>query len=318
MNAWRTPKHILHAHPPDQCPQIRANWRPSSWIARFPVPVATKPSTMPAHQCLGPNDRDGLEDRREPSIQQDEEQTIFVRQLDPTTDLSPQHDQLISERSVLGLKRTRRLEREGQEPDKKQQQLNQGHMTLRDSVTRSIRTGFSVHTGRLSGGHRDARRAVGFEHPRDILFQQVDRCCKENDVLHQEGNVAGHRRKAGIWIPAVRYERNDGDRYHERDDRSHRAQDSLSLVPKSQKEKGPEQPFGGAQKPAGAADSEDWVQPENQRRVTDEWYESLGLILEPLLIPEQSKNHDKRCANEAVIKNFCEKTGSRQRPYEPV
>jgi hypothetical protein len=32
LNAWRTPQHILDAHPPNQRPQIRTDWRPTSWI----------------------------------------------------------------------------------------------------------------------------------------------------------------------------------------------------------------------------------------------------------------------------------------------
>jgi hypothetical protein len=63
-NARRAPKKILNAHPPDQ---FRIVW-PTSWIPRLRAPVATKASPMPAHQRLGPNDHDGPEDGRKPSI----------------------------------------------------------------------------------------------------------------------------------------------------------------------------------------------------------------------------------------------------------
>jgi hypothetical protein len=43
---------------------------------------------MPAHQRLGPDDCDGIEDRRNPSVQQDEEQTIAVRKLNATVDFA--------------------------------------------------------------------------------------------------------------------------------------------------------------------------------------------------------------------------------------
>jgi hypothetical protein len=118
LNAWCTPKHILDAHPPDQRPQFPTNQRPASGIPRLPAPVPTKARTMPAHQCLGPNDRDGLEDRGKQSIQQDEEQAIGVRQLGPTPDRSLQHDQLMPECSVLCFKPTCRLDRRGQQPEK--------------------------------------------------------------------------------------------------------------------------------------------------------------------------------------------------------
>jgi hypothetical protein len=61
MNARRPPKQIFNAHPPDQCPQFRIDLRPTSQVPRFPTPVAAKAGTMPAHQGLGPDDRDGVE-----------------------------------------------------------------------------------------------------------------------------------------------------------------------------------------------------------------------------------------------------------------
>src|SRR5437879_952129 len=40
VDAWRAPKRILHAHPPDQDAQLRLDLRsPSQW-ARPPTPVA--------------------------------------------------------------------------------------------------------------------------------------------------------------------------------------------------------------------------------------------------------------------------------------
>src|SRR5262249_16685880 len=64
MNARRTPKCILSAHPSDQCPQIGIDLWPTSKTARFPLPIAAKTGAMPAHEGLGPDDRDGLENRR--------------------------------------------------------------------------------------------------------------------------------------------------------------------------------------------------------------------------------------------------------------
>src|SRR5215813_6257243 len=62
VNAWRTPKQIFNAHPPDQRPQIRIDLRATSKRSRLPAPVAAKIGTMPAHEGVGPNDRHGLED----------------------------------------------------------------------------------------------------------------------------------------------------------------------------------------------------------------------------------------------------------------
>ena len=65
---------------------------------------------MPTYESLGPDDRDGLQDRWKPSIQLDQEQAIPVREVDTTTRLSLQHDQLMSERRVFRLKSALRLE----------------------------------------------------------------------------------------------------------------------------------------------------------------------------------------------------------------
>jgi hypothetical protein len=50
---------------------------------------------MPSRKRLWPDDRHGLEDRRTPTMQLDEEQAIAVRELDPTAYFSLKHDQLL-------------------------------------------------------------------------------------------------------------------------------------------------------------------------------------------------------------------------------
>src|SRR6202521_3439470 len=58
VNAWRTPKRILHTHPPDQRAQLRVDLRsPSQW-ARLPTPIAAKAGPVPTHERLGPDDRE--------------------------------------------------------------------------------------------------------------------------------------------------------------------------------------------------------------------------------------------------------------------
>jgi hypothetical protein len=68
---------------------------------------------MPAHEGLGPDDRNGLEDRRKPTIQLDEEQTIAVGELDAAAHFALQHGQLVSERGILCFKSALGLEERG-------------------------------------------------------------------------------------------------------------------------------------------------------------------------------------------------------------
>jgi hypothetical protein len=115
VDTRRSPKRILHAHPPDQRTQVRINRRsPSPW-ARFPTPVATKAGPMPPHERLRLNDRDDLQNRREPSIQLDKKPAIVVRQPDSAVDLTPQDNQLMSKRRILRFKPALRLEWCGQD-----------------------------------------------------------------------------------------------------------------------------------------------------------------------------------------------------------
>ncbi|HEX7194685.1 MAG TPA: hypothetical protein VF207_06920, partial [Chthoniobacterales bacterium] len=78
----------------------------------------------PAHKGLGPDDRDGIEDRWKPSIQLDEEQTISVGEVNTTTHLPSQYDQLTSEGYVLCLKSALRLEWRDQEGQEEAEQRN--------------------------------------------------------------------------------------------------------------------------------------------------------------------------------------------------
>src|SRR5258708_10166839 len=62
VNAWRAPKRILHAHPPDQYVQLRFDLRSPSLWARLPTPVAAKAGPLPPHERLGPDDCENLQD----------------------------------------------------------------------------------------------------------------------------------------------------------------------------------------------------------------------------------------------------------------
>src|SRR5260370_31434882 len=111
VNARRTPKQILHAHLPDQRAQFCLDLRAPS---RFPAPIATKAVPMPAHQRLGTEDRDDLQDRRKPTIELDEEPAIVFCEPSPAFQLTPKDDQLMSENRIIRLKPALRLQRRGQ------------------------------------------------------------------------------------------------------------------------------------------------------------------------------------------------------------
>src|SRR5260370_24562340 len=67
-------------------------------------------------------ERDGIQDRWEPSIQLDQEQAIAVGELDATAHPPLQHNQLMSERRVLCLKSALRLERRAEQGQEEAEQ----------------------------------------------------------------------------------------------------------------------------------------------------------------------------------------------------
>jgi len=78
---------------------------------------------MPTHERLGPDDREDLQDRWRPSIQLDEEPAIIVREPDATMQLTPQNNQLMSERRILCLSRLFDLKGEAKTARTKQSSL---------------------------------------------------------------------------------------------------------------------------------------------------------------------------------------------------
>src|SRR5712672_3751647 len=62
VNAWRAPKRIFDAHPPDQRAQVRLDLRPPSRRARLSAPITAKACPMPMHERLGADDHEDLQD----------------------------------------------------------------------------------------------------------------------------------------------------------------------------------------------------------------------------------------------------------------
>src|SRR5712671_5147765 len=61
MDARRSPQRIVDAHPPDQRAQVRVDLRTASKRAGFPTPVPAEAGSVPSHEGLGADNRDGLE-----------------------------------------------------------------------------------------------------------------------------------------------------------------------------------------------------------------------------------------------------------------
>ena len=115
VDARRSPKRVLDAHPPDQRTEVCLDLRPPSPRARFPTPITAKSGPMPTHERLRLDDREDLQDRRKPSIQLNQEPAIVVGQPDTASHLALQNDQLMSENRIPCLKPAPRLKWRGQD-----------------------------------------------------------------------------------------------------------------------------------------------------------------------------------------------------------
>ena len=93
-------------------PVLAKSWPVASRVrrGRAATPVMAK-AGMPTHQGLWSDDSDGPEHRWKQSIQQDQEQAIPICELGATPHPALQHNQLMTERRVPGLKSALRLER---------------------------------------------------------------------------------------------------------------------------------------------------------------------------------------------------------------
>jgi hypothetical protein len=105
---------------------------------------------MPTHQRLGSDDGEDRKDRWKPAVQLDEEPAIIIREPDTAMQSTPQDNQLMSKRRVLGFKPQLRLERRGQHGQNETEQPDHS-ANLGDSFTASNRTRFSVHTAPVHG-----------------------------------------------------------------------------------------------------------------------------------------------------------------------
>src|SRR5664280_1815022 len=93
VDAWRSPKRVLDAHPPNQHAQLGLDLWPPSPRARLPTPITAKAGPMPTHEGVGLDDCENLQDGWKPAIQLDKEPAVVVRELRPAAHLAPQNDQ---------------------------------------------------------------------------------------------------------------------------------------------------------------------------------------------------------------------------------
>jgi hypothetical protein len=175
------------------------------WPGREPIVKSAQARTegrnllQATNERLGPDDREDLQDRRNPAVQLDKEPAIIVRKPDATLEPAPQDIQLMSEHRVLSFKPQLRLEWEGQDGQNETEPPD--HSTnLGDSIAPSTPLGFLVHT-------TASMFAATIAHRQLLLGSSLSlatRSQRSNSHSERQPNIIfGHRHSGGFGANEV-------------------------------------------------------------------------------------------------------------------
>src|SRR5262245_47682396 len=84
MNLGSAPQRVLKTHFSDQLAHLFGDLRPAPRRTGFPSPVAGKTLAMPAHDSLGPEDAQGIQNARVATIEPDEQGAVDPTQMQST------------------------------------------------------------------------------------------------------------------------------------------------------------------------------------------------------------------------------------------
>jgi hypothetical protein len=104
MDAGCTPQRVLEAYSSDQVPNLFVDLWSTTATSGLPSPVRREAHSMPAHDCLGPDDRYGIEDVRKAPIKPNEQSAIGPTQMQSTWRTPSKHVQLMPQHQDLGFK----------------------------------------------------------------------------------------------------------------------------------------------------------------------------------------------------------------------
>ena len=74
----RAPERVRPAHLANERAQLSRDLRSANMVARSPVPIRSKPSTVPANDRFRPDNRNGANDGGEPVIEPNKQKTIGI------------------------------------------------------------------------------------------------------------------------------------------------------------------------------------------------------------------------------------------------
>src|SRR5262249_4730992 len=121
VDLGRAPQRVLKTHSSDQHGYLLGDPRPPATRAAFPSPVAGKTPAMPAHDSLGPDDTQGIQNARVTTIEPDEQGAIDPMQMQSPARRSLLQDvELMPQYQDFGLQLRPRLEEIAQHTDEQE------------------------------------------------------------------------------------------------------------------------------------------------------------------------------------------------------
>ncbi len=137
MDPRRTPQWIGDTDLPDQPSYFRWYTRSSCFAAGLVLPEKSEPGPVPSHDRLGPHDGDRPKDICLNAIQGRKEQTVPTSKIRPTSNLTPQHSNLLTERQDVNLCRRSGNSMPEQTPNNRFQEIKHRRRIVARSIRRS-------------------------------------------------------------------------------------------------------------------------------------------------------------------------------------
>ena len=153
MNTRRAPKRVRTAHLANERAQLSRDLRSANTVARSPAPIRPKPSTVPANDCLRPDNRNRAQEGGKPAIEPNEQKAIGIVQIWSLRHPPAKHVDLLPQDQIFRFQLGSRPEERSQDAKNQLEQISHQAASLPRPFPAST-------SNRIFGTHR------GAAHPR--------------------------------------------------------------------------------------------------------------------------------------------------------
>ncbi len=146
VDPWRSPKRVRDAHVANKLANVRRCLWPAAARSRFPAPIGSAPSAVPADHRLGLENFQRVQYSRSYAIERGKDKAVNVTERQPLWGFAPQHVELMSKDKDLGFQRSPRPEQSDQGAPDQPAKIAYRQRVSADSRRPVSRFGFAVGT----------------------------------------------------------------------------------------------------------------------------------------------------------------------------